>query len=283
MQTRTLKKLALLLTAFGLAHSAVNAGIFTSDFSNPSQTGFTLNGGLLADLVTPYPAITNGHLILTYDEGSLNGAIVLDDLDAGAAIESFTASFKLQIARASGTAADGSSFNFGPDITSSSKPSEEGTGNGIIVAFDIYDNGGGEAPAIDVKYGGVTIGHTRFTVADMVTGQFENVIIQLTRSGTLNVTWKGIPVYQNLVLPGYVPSQGQFAIGSRTGGSSASQAVDDLNVTTQLVGPDAPPTITSQPQNVTVEEHGMLRTFLTSYFRSNWPRRGFGRLAGLAS
>ena len=27
----------------------------------------------------------------------------------------------------------------------------------------------------------------------------------------------------------------------------------------------------------------LLRTFLTSYFRSNWPRRGFGRLAGLAS
>ena len=27
----------------------------------------------------------------------------------------------------------------------------------------------------------------------------------------------------------------------------------------------------------------MLRTFLTSYFRPKWPRRGFGRLAGLAS
>ena len=256
MKTRPLRKLALLLTVFGLAHSAANAGTFTSDFSNPSQTGFTLNGGFLPDLVTPYPAITNGHLILTYDVGSLQGAIVLDDLDGGAAIEGFTAAFKLQIAKASGTAADGTSFNFGPDITSSSNPPEEGSGTGISVVFDVYDNGGKEAPAIDVKYGGVTIAHTLFTVADMVTSQFEDVIIQLTRSGTLNVTWKGIPVYRNLVLPGYVPSQGQFAIGSRTGGSSVSQSIDDLNVTTSLVGPDAAPTITAQPQNLTVDEHG---------------------------
>ena len=278
MKTRPLRKLALLLTAFGLAHSAANAGTFTSDFSNPSQTGFTLNGGFLPDLVTPYPAITNGHLILTYDVGSLQGAIVLDDLDGGAAIEGFTAAFKLQIAKASGTAADGTSFNFGPDITSSSNPPEEGSGTGISVVFDVYDNGGKEAPAIDVKYGGVTIAHTLFTVADMVTSQFEDVIIQLTRSGTLNVTWKGIPVYRNLVLPGYVPSQGQFAIGSRTGGSSVLQAIDDLNVTTSLVGPDAAPTITAQPQNLTVDEHGTATLTVgfdgTAPLTFQWKRNG---------
>lgn len=256
MQTRAIKTLTLIIAALWLTCSITVAGSFTSDFSNPAQTGFTLNGGMLADGVTPYPAIVNGYLLLTTNQGSLQGAIVLDDLDGGAAIESFTASFKLQIGPGSGNAADGTAFCFGDSITSASNFGEEGTGNGVIIAFDIYDNGSSEAPAIDVKYGGATIAHTLFAKADLVTSQFENVAIQVTRSGTLNLTWRGQPVYQNLVLPGYAPTVGQFAIGARTGGENANQRIDNLQITTQLVGPDIAPTITAQPQNATVAEHG---------------------------
>ena len=239
------------LGAAALAAATTSAASFTSDFSNPNQTGFTLNGGVRTDGVTPYPAIENGHLALTYAENSEQGTIVLDDLDGGAAIESFTARFKLQIGPGSGNPADGTAFSFGPDVTSSSNFSEEGTGNGIIVSFDVYDNAGGEAPAVDVKYGGTTLASTKFAKADMVTTTFVDVEIVLTRSGMLNVSYKGQALYTNLRLPDFAPVAGQFAIGARTGGENANQWVDDLSITTKLAGTAVGPTVTAQPQSVT--------------------------------
>lgn len=229
------------------------AGSFTSDFSNPNQTGFTLNGGATATGL-PYPTIENGHLAITYAEGSLQGSIVLDDLDGGSAIESFTARFKLQMGPGSGNPADGTSFCFGPDITSFSNFGEEGTGNGIIVAFDIYDNGNAEAPAIEVKYAGASLAIAPFAKADMVTSAFEDVEIQLTRSGMLNMSYKGQKLFENVVLPDFAPAAGQFGIGARTGGENANQWIDDLSVTTVLAGSVVAPTISVQPQSQTINE-----------------------------
>ena len=237
-----------------LSGAAAVAGSFTSDFSNPNQTGFTLNGGTRPDGVTLYPAIENGYLAITYAENSQQGSIILDDLDGGAAIESFTARFKLQIGPGSGNAADGTSFCFGPDISSSSNFSEEGTGNGVIVAFDIYDNGALEAPAIEIKYGGASLAITKFAKADMVTSQFEDVFIQVTRSGVFNMAYKGQVLYTNLVLPNFIPTVGQFGIGARTGGENANQRVDDLNITTAVAGAVVAPSITSQPQSLQIAE-----------------------------
>lgn len=232
------------------------AGSFTSDFSNPNQSGFTLlsndatrpNGDIFA------PVIEDGHLVLAYNEINEQGAILLDDFDGGQTIESFTAKFKLQIGPGSGNAADGTAFCFGPDVATGATFSEEGIGNGIIVSFDIYDNGAAEAPAVDVKYAGATIGHTAFAKADMVTGKMEDVVIQLKRNGTLNVAYKGQILYTNLVLPGFVPTAGQFVIGSRCGGESAAQWLDDLNVQTVIAGAAVMPTVTTQPQSQTIPE-----------------------------
>jgi hypothetical protein len=237
-----------------LVSSEALAGSFNSDFSNPNQTGFTLNGGVLADGVTPYPAIENGHLVLTYQENSLTGAIALDDLDSGASIESFTATFKMQIGPGSGNPADGLAFCFGPDINSSSVFNEDGAGNGVIISFDIYDNGAAEAPAVDVKFGGQILSTTKFAKADMVTSSFVDVSIEVTRSGTLNLTYKGQKLCDRLLLPGYAPTQGQFAIGARTGGENAAQWIDDLKITTTLAGNPVSPSITTQPQGKTVNE-----------------------------
>ncbi len=235
---------------------AASAGTFTSDFSNPGQAGFTLNGGTRPDGVTPYPVIADGYLALTYNENSQQASIILDDLDGGNAIEAFTFNFKLQIGPGSGNAADGFSFSFGPDITSGSNFGEEGTGTGIIVAFDIYDNGGAEAPAIEAKYGGNVLATAKFTKAEMVSSQFEDVSIQLTRSGALNVTYKGAPVFRNLILPDFAPVAGQFGLGARTGGENAHQRIDDLSVTTTRAAAAAAPTVKTPPQNVSIAERG---------------------------
>lgn len=237
-----------------LVASQAQAGSFSSDFSNPNQTGFTLNGGFLADGVTVYPAIENGYLVLTYPEASTQGTIVLDDLDGGAAIESFTATFKLQIGPGSSNPADGVAFCFGPDITSYSLFNEDGAGNGVIVCFDIYDNGASEAPAVDIKYGGQTLSSTKFAKADMVTSSFVDVAIELTRSGTINLSYKGQKLCENLLLPNFAPTPGLFALGARAGGEYAAQWIDDLNVNTTVAGSPVIPTVKTQPQSQTVNE-----------------------------
>ena len=244
--------------------SVASAGSFTSNFSDPNQLGFTLNGGVRPDGFSMYPAIENGYLALTYAENSQQASIVLDDLDSFQAIESFTARFKLQIGPGSGNPADGVSFCFGPDITSFSNFSEEGTGNGVIVAFDIYDNGGGEAPAIEVKYGGAVLAGVKFAKADMLTSQFEDVSIQVTRSGLFHMGYKGQILFTNVILPNYEPVAGQFGIGGRTGGENAHQRLDDLTIQTVVAGAPVAPTITAQPQDQMVAE-GADATFTVGY------------------
>jgi hypothetical protein len=264
MNTKKLLSMLSAGTFSVLMGSQALAGSFASDFSNPNQTGFTLNGGTLADGVTPYPAIQNGYLALTYPENSLQASIVLEDLDAGLPIEAFTATFKLQIGPGSGNPADGLAFCFGPDIMPESKFNEDGTGNGVIVCFDIYDNGAAEAPAIDIKYGGQILATTKFTKADMVTSSFVDVDIRVTRNGTLSLTYKGQKLYDKLLLPAFTPTQGLFAIGGRTGGENGNQWIDDLQITTTLAGNPVMPSITAQPQNKTVNE-GTATSFSFSF------------------
>jgi len=244
-----------------LAGATALAGSFTSDFSDPNQLGFTLtyNG------TDPAPVIENGHLALTAAVNSLQGTMIVDDLDSYQAIESFTVTFKLQIGPGSGNAADGFSFSFGQDVTSNANFGEEGgTTTGISVCFDIYDNGGGEAPSVDVKYNNLTIAHTVFAKADMVTSKFEDVSIQLTRSGTLNVSYKGQPLYANLMLPSFVPVEGLFAFGARTGGENAAHWIDDLSIQTVVAGDPVAPSVTANPQNQTVDE-GANATFTVGF------------------
>jgi hypothetical protein len=260
------KKLLPAFVVIALSGATALAGSFTSNFSDPNQPGFvfTSNGATRPNGDPFMPVVENGHLVLTYNENSQQGTVILDDLDAGQAIESFAVRFKLQIGPGSGNPADGTAFSFGPEVTADSNFGEEGTGNGIIVCFDTYDNGASEAPAVDVKYAGAVLAHTAFAKADLVTGTFEDVFIQLTRSGMLNVGYKGQVLYTNLVLPDFTPMAGLFAIGARTGGENAMQWIDDLSVQTVVAGAPVAPAITSDPQNQTIPE-GSSTTFTVGF------------------
>jgi hypothetical protein len=239
------------------------AGSFTNDFSNPTPAGFMLNGGSRPS-GDPYPAIENGYLALTYAENSEQGTIVLDELDPGATIASFTANFKVRIGGGSSTPADGIAFFFGSDLDIMGTFGEEGptTAAGITVCFDTYDNvdgdpmnGIGEAPAIDVKVNGVEITHKMLDVFFMLSDTFTNVVIQLNGNGTMNVVFKNTVIYTNLYLTGYTPiTSGRFAIGARTGGLNENNWIDDLSITTVVAGAPTAPTFITQPQSQTVQE-----------------------------
>src|SRR5580765_7068432 len=122
-----------------LSAMTVLGGSFTNDFTGTSPTNLTLNGTA---------AIKNGQLVVSPKAGG-QGGFVLDDLDAGAAIEIFTAKFRLRLAPTTIYPADGLFFSFGPGV---SFPVEgPGPGAAVGVEFDTYDNSAPDNAGIDVK------------------------------------------------------------------------------------------------------------------------------------
>src|SRR6185503_7142212 len=91
------------------------------------------------------------------------GTFIVNDLNAGAPVYGMTASFDTRIGGGTTPPADGMSFVWASDLPDAPF-GEDGLGSGLTVTFDIYDNGGGEAPAIDVSYRGVVIASTKVPI-----------------------------------------------------------------------------------------------------------------------
>ncbi|HUS09554.1 MAG TPA: Ig-like domain-containing protein, partial [Pyrinomonadaceae bacterium] len=268
---RPVKITAALLLALGLPPLTSKAGTFNANFDD----GATPAGMTLADsakIVATGGVNNTGYLSLTDALGSLNGTALLDDLDGGNPIGGFTATMKLRIGDGGGQPADGFSISFGPDVQASGG-GEEGSGTGLRVILDTYDNAGGEAPALDIAWGGTIFAHTKWTgvtvltdppVVDPATGEpaslqtgstWAPLKIDLHPNGLLDVVYKGIVVFTNLVVPGYTPTAGQFAFSGRTGGSLETHWIDDLSITT--VAPiTGAATITTQPADTSAPERG---------------------------
>jgi hypothetical protein len=256
-----------LLAAGLLAGAPVFAGSFTTDFS-PGSTGYTLAG-----TSTP-PAPPGGYLtnyagvnraVLAPNVSISAGSVTVWDsaLDNSQAIESFVANFKLLLGPGSADAADGVSFNFGPDIYDGQIGTEEGTGpTALTVSFDIYDNGVADefgapsTPAVDILFGGVVIASHAYDKADMVTSQLEDVSIRLTRAGKVSVVYKGEIIHTNVFIPGWAPTKGLFNLSSLSGGESCEQEVAGLSINTVLQGAAVAPAILANPASATVNERG---------------------------
>jgi hypothetical protein len=223
-----------------LSATTVLAGSYTNNFSTTNQTGLTFHG---------VATIQNGQLVMTPTNGG-GSTVVLDDLDAGAAIQSFTARFQLRFGPGNtDDYADGLFFGFGPGITTNSTFPVEGPGPAAAVGieFDTYDNSAPDNIGIDVMVGGVEIATTLFTVNDFVDSRFHDVVIRLNTNGTLNVTWGGRVIFNNLFLPFWSPVNGQFAFGASTGYFNEECDIKNLGISTTPAGPTAAPTITAQP------------------------------------
>lgn len=207
------------------------------NFNNGEVPAGALVGGLAT--VAPNGGVgDSGVLQLTVDAGDYSGALVIPDPASGAAVYGFTAEFDVLL-RSAATPADGFSLSFGTDIPDDptlSPPQglEQGTGAGLAVSFDIYDNGGGEAPAIDVIYNGQTVASQKLPIASIMTGdEYAHAIIHLENDGTIDVVYDGVFIHDNVAVPGFASvSGGRFALAGRTGGSSADQWIDNLEIAT---------------------------------------------------
>ena len=221
-----------------VAVGAAQAGSFSSNFADV-PSGATAQGTAV---------IEEGVLKLTVAEGSQLGGFIIDELDAGTPVTGFTATFKLLIG--GGSAADGFSFNFGPDVPDGGI-SEEGAGSGLSICFDTYDNGGGEAPAIDVKKAGVIIASVKGNAGSFRSNAFKDIRIDAGIDGSLSLSVGGVVIYTNLI-GGFSASTGRFGLGARTGGATDNHFVDDLTITTRTDEPTHPVVIAATPQGAGV-------------------------------
>lgn len=228
------------------------------------DTGLPPNSSL-----TGNGAVTGGALHLTDAVNSQQTFFTYDPF-GGAAVQGISVDFKLRIG--GGTCcdpmrfADGMAMSFANDATAGGT-AEEGTGTGLIVAFDSWDNNGDdEGPGTSIKWGGTSdavnaVATQSFDgvreggrppktplITDPATGlpmtpwtdpDFRPVHIELLSNGKVSMDYKDVRIF-NGVQTGFTPpySGGKFVFGARTGGANENAWIDDLVITSLLPVPE---------------------------------------------
>jgi hypothetical protein len=205
------------------------------DFNDCSvPVGTILNGSAGGGYVDCSGGVTNsGVLKLTDAIGGEAGTFFMPDLNAGAAVKGITAYFAARIADGSIPPADGFSFCWANDLPTGGTFGEDGGGSGLVVSFDTYDNGGGEAPAFNIVYNNIQVATNLVDISALVTGDYVDVFIRVNPDGTVDVQHNGNVIFNKVHLPGFTAMLGgAFAIGARTGGSYEAAWFDNIALST---------------------------------------------------
>jgi len=236
------------LTGFAVSLAfltSAQAGSFNANFNdNQVPPGAALYGNKGDDNAG---VIEGGVLKLTKPVPNNNGGFIIDDLDGGAPISGFTATFKLFVGGGSG--ADGFSFNFAPDLPDGTI-NQEGAGSGLIISFDSYQAAGEVAPAIDLKNANTIVASVLGIGPVFRQGEFVDVWIQVKSDGTLSLTVDNTVIFTNFY-GAFTAGAGRFGLGAGTGGSLGDNHwVDDLHIETSTAPatePAHPLVITNSP------------------------------------
>jgi hypothetical protein len=184
----------------------------------------------------------SGVLHLTDASGGLTGTFLMPDFNNNAPVKAFTVSMAVRIADGSGTPADGISFCWG---TSNSIPDtanfgEGGQGDGVNIGLITYA-GRPDGPSFNITYKGNHLVNKIVPYSALYTGdlgtdpttQYATMVVRMNENGTLDLQYKGNPIFNAFPLPGYAPIAGaRFALGSRTGGEWESQWIDNIQIAT---------------------------------------------------
>ncbi|MBM3847653.1 MAG: hypothetical protein FJ405_15375, partial [Verrucomicrobia bacterium] len=256
----------LLAAAFALSAESAVGGTFSTDFNADLPPDTAVYGNALVDASGGIG--DSGALKLTTSNGQA-GFYVINDFDAGALVGGFTATFKARLGSGNNAPlhGDGFSFNFASDVPDGPYGrGEEGVGSGLRVSFDSFNNGGGEAPAVEVWFQNQIIATKRVTF--LLTGpNFVDVRIHVDRDGTLDVSYAGNAVFENLLC--YSPVAGRFSFGANAsatrfvGDPIDMHWIDDLTIVTE---PLAKPFLRSfRPQGVAVSPDAVLALELQDF------------------
>ncbi|MES2466368.1 MAG: hypothetical protein V4675_03615 [Verrucomicrobiota bacterium] len=232
--------------------ACLTAGSYTNDFSAGATglTIYTLAGA--PPEVRPTDGNPGGYLKLTDAIGSTTSTVIFPDLDAGYAVQSFIFEVDCRIGNGTANPADGFSLNFARTGDNTlddgagfnAGAAEEGTPTGLSVGFDTYDNGNGDVVGFSIKLDGVVLLEVPAPVRNgavddplsLQTGPIGSAgwarfRVELKNDGSLDVTWKGTKVVDNLAT-GWVPSGGRMVFAARTGGEWEAHHFDNVSLTT---------------------------------------------------
>ncbi len=232
--------------------ACLTAGTYTNDFSaGPAGlTIYTIAGA--PPEVRPTDGNPGGYLKLTDAVGSTTSTVIFPDLDAGYPVQSFIFEVDCRIGNGTANPADGFSINFARNgdatlddgIGFNGGAAEEGTPTGLSVGFDTYDNGNGDVVGFSIKRDGTVLLEVPAPVRNgaiddplsLQTGPigsagWARLRVELKNDGTLDVTWKGTKVVDNLAT-NWVPSGGRMVFAARTGGEWEAHHFDNVSLTT---------------------------------------------------
>ncbi len=248
------RKYLTLLSAIGaLAASATHsqAGSYAINFDEPSipAPGYTLYGNAVVEALGGVGDTTCAKL--TKAINGQGGSLILNELDPGASVSEFTATFKLRMGGGTPVPADGCAFSFAPDIVAGVF-GEAGSGKGLTIGFDTYDNvdanpnnGTGEAPRFNVFWNGTLVASSPLqSLATMVSDTYVEAMVKINSNRKLDFTWGGVPIFTDLAIGWQPITGGKFGWGGRTGGANANHFVDDIAISTTTVTLPAPPAAT---------------------------------------
>ena len=210
--------------------------------------------GTSTPLVTAADAGSQGTFMrLTADAASLASAVYFDRNDASV-YSLVTATFDFRVASAS-TPADGMGFVFlntatygtngiGTGMTSISE--SPNFANALGVGFDIYNNNTPPSEPNDnhvsIHWNNAQVSATPATPSfrlaagvfhrAQITIRFDsgNALISVILTPNVYAGGAAQTLYDRFLIPGVTPFNGRVAIGARTGGSSAAQDIDNVNV-----------------------------------------------------
>ena len=258
--TATSREALLTVVDFGVPPAAdVVLNFDSGDLSNTGSAAAAAIATFGTAAFSPSGGVGDtGYLSLTEAAGSQNGSLVIENFSGANAQGAMLATFDVNLTASGvtvpGTPADGFSLSWGADVPAGTidTGAEEGAGTGLVITFDTYDNGGGEAPAIGIKYKGVlVVPDVRVSLAFLQTPDWARVGVRVENDGTVDVMYNGVVVHHNVALPAWTGlANGRFNLAARTGGAFETHWVDNVVINTaNYIGPV---TLTQQPSSTGV-------------------------------
>ncbi len=238
--------------------------ITSSFFYGAGQlVGWDFNGGLPEDSevagVSEHSADEgvdgSGALIITRNLGSQLGGWTSPLIGT---VEQIILDFDIYIDDGTARQADGISLGVGDDLEGATAFGENGRGSKLRVNFDNWDNGGMEAPAIDIVWENevvatVLVGTTADSGLD--TDGWWPVHIEVTAAGDVTVVYNEDVIHDRVNIPGWTTIENaRMAFGGRTGGANANQWIDNISFSVEG-GAVGVVEINSQSSSATLKEN----------------------------
>jgi hypothetical protein len=233
-------------TALARVMAKFDAGVSPAVNLNFNDGTVPPNGAVFGTAIVQPSGGVGGSAFMQLTEAvnDQTGSFLLDAPAGSMPIADFTATWMMLVGGGTAVPADGFSFVLGDDIPDGSF-GEDGTGSGLIVGFDTYDNDTTEvAPEITIRYRTADVTTRSFDIGVLRTGtDFAQIGVRVNRNGTLDLYYGTTAVYRGLVLPGFTPfGAGRFGWGARTGGLNDNHWVDDVKIALNIQ-PATGPTI----------------------------------------